>query len=212
MKKILLGCISAYLLIIGILWFLWSEKKHMTNEIYERYDVSYLNDLFHVADADLMDSIVSDDDISDILDLEKKSDLILKANVKDRQFVGNGVINVCEVKALYQGDYKEKTILIYDYIEFWGDYYEGAVPLQIGEEYNMFLKPALNPNQKDTYIFTTISYGHFRLKEDVKSMTAYDNGQPMTVQQLSHYDHVGLNDKKLNTFQKLQKQVYQKYK
>lgn len=212
MKKILLGCISAYLLIIGILWFLWSEKKHMTNEIYERYDVSYLNDLFHVADADLMDSIVSDDDISDILDLEKKSDLILKANVKDRQFVGNGVINVCEIKALYQGDYKEKTILIFDYIGFWGDYYEGAVPLQIGEEYNMFLKPALNPNQKDTYIFTTISYGHFRLKEDVKSMTAYDNGQPMTVQQLSHYDHVGLNDKKLNTFQKLQKQVYQKYK
>ena len=82
----------------------------------------------------------------------------------------------------------------------------------MGEQYIMFLKPAPNPNQKDTYIFTTTSYGHFRLKEDVKSMTAYDNGQPMTVQQLSHYDHVGLNDKKLNTFQKLQKQVYQKYK
>lgn len=214
MKKIVMGSMIVYVALIGILAFVWSRKPHMTNEKYKEISVYYMPEENCYSYKDILDYIVKDDDVEEVSDLETHSELIVKARLKDRKFVGNGVINVCDVQSVYKGEYVEKTILIYDFVPFWSivtDYFEGAIPLHEGEDYVMFLNTAPNPNYEDTYIFTSIKYGHFRLKDTVAYYT-YNLDDPISVQALSYYDYTGIDDRKLETFKELQKKIYSKYK
>lgn len=215
MKKIVIGGLLIYCSIIAVLGWIWSSKEHMTNETYEQSDVYYMPETEYMSYTILFNHMMRDDDISSLTTLEKNAQLIVKATLKDRIFIGNGVINVCDISSIYQGDYTEQTILIYDFVPFWDvgvDYFEGAVPLQVDEEYLMFLNPAPNPSRKDTYIFASIAYGHFRLRENIRYDVAYDLENVKKVQELSTYDLVCFDDRKLPVFMKLHDQVYRKYK
>lgn len=214
MKKILLGFIVIYIIIIGILTFIWSEKDVMTNEKYNELKVYYMSEKDCTSYTHLQDYIVQDEAVTDISDLKENSELVIKAKMTERKFVGEGVINICDVIQLYKGEYKENKIMIYDFTYSWGSttgYFEGAVPLHEGDTYIMFLNSAPNPNVKDTYIFSSFSYGHFRIKEDALSNSKYDLNDPMSVQQVSRYDHVCFDNRKTETFQMLQKQIFHEY-
>lgn len=213
MRKLCVGCLIGYILVIGILAFVWSGKEHLTNDTYNRIEVSMEKEKDYLGYTELFDYILKDEDVFELTDLEKNSDVIVKAKMKDRKFVGEGVINECEIMQVYKGFDQKHTIFVYDDVP-WDEiahYFEGAVPLHEGDEYIMFLKPAPNANVKDSYIFTSVSYGHFRLKDDVKFLT-YDMDHKIIVQEASRYDHIAFDDRNLETFKKLQGEVYKKYK
>lgn len=213
MKKLCIGCFVTYIMIIGILAFIWSGKEHLTNDTYQRMKVSMLKEDDCLSYTKLFDYIIKDEDVSELIDLEKNSDVIVKAKMKDRKFVGEGVINECEIMQVYKGFDERHTISVYDDVP-WNEsanYFEGAVPLHEGDEYIMFLKPAHNANVEDAYIFTSVSYGHFRLKEDVKFLT-YDMDHKINVQEASRYDYIAFDDRDLEIFKKLINEVYTKYK
>lgn len=213
MRKVCIGCFAAYIIIIGILAFIWSGKEHLTNDTYQRMEVSMMKEDDYLSYTELFDYIMKDADVSELSDLEKNSDVIVKAKMKDRKFVGEGVINECEIVQIYKGFDQEQLISVYDDVP-WNEsanYFEGAVPLHESDEYIMFLKPARNANVEDSYIFTSVRYGHFRLKEDVKFLT-YDMDHKINVQEASRYDYIAFDDRNLETFKKLQNEVYTKYK
>ena len=113
----------------------------------------------------------------------------------------------------YKGYDVNQTISVYDDV-IWDEnayYFEGAVPLHENEEYIMFLKPALNANTEDSYIFTSVSFGHFRLRENVK-YTAYDMDHKMSVQEACGYDYIAYDVHNLEKFKMLQNEAYTKYK
>ena len=213
MRKLCVGCLIGYILVIGILTFVWSGKEHLTNDTYDRIEVSMEKEKDYLGYTELFDYIMKDEDVFELTDLEKNSDVIVKAKLKDRKFVGEGVINECEIMQVYKGFDQKHTIFVYDDVP-WNEsahYFEGAVPLHEGDEYIMFLKPAPNANVEDSYIFTSVSYGHFRLKEDVKFLT-YDMDNKINVQEASRYDHIAFDDRNFETFKKFQGEVYAKYK
>ncbi|RGC47746.1 hypothetical protein [Absiella sp. AM29-15] len=213
MRKLCIGCFAVYIIIVGVLAFVWSGKEHLTNDKYNRLELSMFSEKDCLSYKELFDYIMKDDDVSDLTDIEKHSEVIVKAKMIDRKIAGKGVINECEITQVYKGYDVNQTISVYDDV-LWNEnanYFEGAVPLHENEEYIMFLKPALNANTGDSYIFTSVSFGHFRLRENVK-YTAYDMDHKMSVQEACGYDYIAYDAHNLEKFKMLQNEAYTKYK
>ena len=169
---------------------------------------------------------IDDNKIDNIEQLIDESEYVLKIKVIDNPtFYGNGIINNVKILDVIKGK-NDKNIRIgsklkiYDLISYWsGDYinyYGGMTPLNPKNEYIVFLNKTEHANQEETYIFSSIRYGHFNISvSDANVLTDYIQGS-LTLQEIMEYDYVEMNcdssgysscDKYEENYSKLKKQL-----
>ena len=125
-----------------------------------------------------------------------KTEAILIIKVQDSpDFLGDGIINNCKIEQVIRGENLNEgdTIKIYDFIAWWKmsdtAYLGGSTPLRQNEKYIVFLNRAPNPNKKDTYIFSSIPYGHILLNKPIKTLIN-DETSPLTIKNAMNYQFV----------------------
>ncbi len=144
-------------------------------------------------------TFIEDEKIKDIKDLIGKSEYVLKVSVENEPvFYGNGIINKVQVLEIIKSNNKDikvgEQLKVYDLISFWsGDYvnyYGGMTPLNSKNKYVIFLKKAEHANQKNTYIFSSIKYGHFNISVlEPNILKNYVQGS-LKVNEIMNYDYV----------------------
>lgn len=137
-----------------------------------------------------------DEKVNSYDDLKRMSDYILIiSNDKYPTFRGNGIINNCTIERVIKGNgLKEKAeIKIYDLVSSWKMYETiylgGSTPLKIGNKYIVFLKKTTRANLSDTYVFTSVKYGHITISEDSKFLKDYVQNS-MKIEEIKQYDFV----------------------
>ena len=133
-------------------------------------------------------------------DLQKLSNYILIiSNNEYPTFRGNGIINNCIIKKVIKGkDLKEKDkIRIYDLVAFWKtfgtSYLGGSTPLEIGNVYVVFLKKTTRANLSDSYVFTSVKYGHTIISKESKFLKNYLQNS-MNIKEIRQYDYIFSNE------------------
>jgi hypothetical protein len=161
--------------------------------------------------------IVDDDQILNVNDLIQKSDYVLKVETMDKiDFAGGSLINNCQVQKVIKGENLKQgdTIKVYDHMMGLNNdsinYFAGAIPLKEKTEYIVFLKKAPNPNRKGTYIFSSVKYGSFRITDDLKIVTNYEN-YSLPVNEVINYDYITLENSDDEIYNNISKQIYQQY-
>ncbi len=172
------------------------------------------------------DIFIDDRKINNIEELIDNSEYVLKIKIKDNPtFYGNGIINNVMILDIIKGGDDKSIVVgselkIYDLISYWsGDYinyYGGMTPLNPKNEYIVFLNKTEHANQEETYIFSSIRYGHFNISvSDANVLTDYIQGS-LTLQEIMEYDYVEMNcdssgysscDKYEENYSKLKKQL-----
>ena len=134
--------------------------------------------------------------IENIDDLMLKTETILVVTVQDEpEFIGNGIINHCKVEQVISGDELEEGdyVEIYDLIAWWKmsstAYLGGCTPLKSNDKYMVFLNKAPRPNKKDTYVYSSIPYGHIAL-DDFSEVLVNDESSPITVKEAANYQFI----------------------
>lgn len=167
-----------------------SNVKYFSTPVYDVYkEFKYNKEMF-----------IDDDKIKDVNDLINFSDYVLSIKVnKEPIFYGNGLINNVKILEVFKSiDDKNikigNQIRIYDLISYWsGDYanyYGGITPLNFDNEYIVFLKKANHGNLNNTYIFSSIRYGHFNISvSDDNVLLNYVQGS-LTIGEIMKYDYV----------------------
>ncbi|HHW69605.1 MAG TPA: hypothetical protein GX747_04630 [Tenericutes bacterium] len=86
-------------------------------------------------------------------------------------------------------------IKLYDLIISWNSnatsYFNGTTPMKINEDYIVFLKRNPNLSVKDTYIFSTMKYGHTITSKESRYLHNYEQ-YTLTLKEISNYDFVFL--------------------
>lgn len=145
----------------------------------------------------LKNVLINDDNVKKVDDLFDGSDYVLRVSVYDIPFFyGNGMINNLKVEDKLKGNDDiliGDKIKVYDLISSWNyfsiNYYGGTTPLSSKYEYIIFIKEAPNPNVDDTYIFSSIRYGHFIIDDDVNILNDYNEGS-LSMEEIMLYDYV----------------------
>lgn len=147
----------------------------------------------------LKDLFIPKDKIASAEDLINESDYVLEISAKEQPiFYGNGIINEVKINKIFKQPLDEKlkigdNIKVYDSIYSWSisgtDYFGGMTPIKVGETYLFFLKKAPEPNLKDTYIYASINFGHFNVKNDIEVLTNYNQGT-LSIKEAMEYDHI----------------------
>lgn len=194
----------------------------ISNAYYFTNSTSDVNRQFNNAENILID----DNTIDNISDLFEQSNYVLKVSIEEDPILygDSGLINRVKIIDVLKGNDNKKikignTINVYDLIMSWGetyiDYYGGMTPLNKNYQYVIFIKNAPFPNYKDTYIFSSIKYGHFVITiPDTNILLNYVQGS-LHMKEIMKYDYVQINcdsisskcDKDIEGYIKLKKQL-----
>jgi len=146
---------------------------------------------------------INDDKINTIEDLINESEYVLKIKVNgELEFYGIGIINNVKILEVFKGKNDKnieigKNLKIYDLVSYWQgnyiNYYGGITPLNPENEYIVFLNKTTKANKKNTYIFSSVKYGHFNISTtDANVLTGYSQGS-LTFKEVMNYDYVELD-------------------
>jgi len=129
--------------------------------------------------------------VNDIKDLINESEYVLKIKVNSEiEFYGIGIINNVKILEVLKGKNDKnigigKNIKIYDLVSYWQgnyiNYYGGMTPLNSENEYIVFLNKTTRANQKNTYIFSSIKYGHFNISTTDANVLNYLNQKEISL-------------------------------
>lgn len=230
-RKVLLILIIFTLISMLIVIYAKANFRHVDNYFfYENSLYSFLaseNDLIDDYEGmtyesmyDLKDFFI-DDKVTSLENLENSSDYILIINTnQDSIFKGNGIINNCNIKKVIKGvDVLEnQTIKIYDLVAFWRNhgalYLGGSTPLQKGKDYVVFLKKANNANLSNSYVFSSVKYGHVSVSEKGNILENYEQNS-LKLKDISKYDFVFSSNSSLENiseYKLLYSKIWDKYK
>lgn len=230
-RKVLLILIIFTLISMLIVIYAKANFRHVDNYFfYENSLYSFLaseNDLIDDYEGmtyesmyDLKDFFI-DDKVTSLENLENSSDYILIINTnQDSIFKGNGIINNCDIKKVIKGvDVLEnQTIKIYDLVAFWRNhgalYLGGSTPLQKGKDYVVFLKKANNANLSNSYVFSSVKYGHVSVSEKGNILENYEQNS-LKLKDISKYDFVFSSNSSLENiseYKLLYSKIWDKYK
>lgn len=137
-----------------------------------------------------------DEEITSMEDLKRLSDYILIiTNNEYPTFKGNAIINNSTILKVIKGEgLKENDkIKIYDLLFHWDKirtyYLEGNTPLQIGNEYIVFLKKTDRASVPNIYVFNSVKYGRVSLLEERGVLENYEQGTS-TIDEILKYDFI----------------------
>lgn len=170
---------------------------------------------------------INDSLISNIDDLFDKSDYVFKIIVQNKPLIyGNSLINNAKVLKIYKNDsnhsiYEGNDIKIYDLVNLisneYIDYSGGMTPLTLGDKYVVFVKKTPNPSVKNTFVFSSVEYGHFNISRQSNLLFGYENGS-LTMKEIMKYDYIYSDcnnkdmicEKQQNKYIKLKEELIQK--
>lgn len=171
------------------------EYEYFTSTIkYFSTPIEEVHKQFHKLDNVLID----DESIDNIGDLIEQSEYVLRISIeKEPIFYGYGIINQVKVLEIIKGDNKisiGENLKVYDLISSWmGDYvnyYGGITPLNKNYNYIIFIKEAPQPNMENTYIFSSIRFGHFNISiKEPNVLQNYIQGS-LYIKDIMNYDYV----------------------
>lgn len=230
-RKILLILIIFVLLSAMVVIYAKYNFRHVdSNYFYENSLYSFLaseNDSNNSFEGMTYESMYNledffiDENLTSLEDLENKSDYILIVNSNQEPiFKGNGIINNCNIKKVIKGEkFKEnQKIKIYDLVAFWDEtgtfYLGGSTPLKKEKDYVVFLKDTINANESDSYVFSSVKYGHVLISEKGKILENYKQNS-LSLADISNYDFVfseGSSKENVSEFNKLYFEIWNKYK
>ena len=168
-----------------------------------------------------LDSITLHDSVDDISSLLSYTEAILIVTPQnDPEFIGNGILNNCRVKKVVEGQgFREGQVIeIYDFIAWWKNsdtaYLNGSTPINKNNEYIVFIRKAPRPNKQDTYIYSSIPYGHIKISDSIDVLENYDVAT-ITVKQAMNYQFIFGNNTDpalVDLYKKNCEQLISKYK
>jgi len=143
-----------------------------------------------------LDDFFIDEQVETLEDLKNLSDYILiVSNEKKPLFLGNSIINTCNVIKVIKGNNIKESdeIKIYDLVFNWDSlstiYIGGNTPLLIGDEYVVFLKKTENGSIKNAYVFSSVNYGRVSILKERKVLDNYEYGS-LNLDEIMQYDYV----------------------
>ncbi len=210
LKNLIIFIIIILLLIIGILIYGKVNLKHINykeyieNSKYERSESNEYKEYF----PELNDFFI-DEKASDVNELIQYSDYVVIGKVKKEPILyGKSIINQFEIENVIKGNLKtKKTIKVYDLLFDWNlnltSYLSGLTPVKKGESYILFLKKSHNPTMKNTYVYSSLQYGHVN-KSHNKVLKEYSN-YSNKISEILNYDYVFLEKTNKNEIEKYEK-------
>ena len=199
LKVLRIVCVCLLIVLGGVTWYskqLLDVNKIDYNDHLEHKRYSTIPPVVSIEQAPIK-GLIDDQTIHGLSDLVKQSKYILKITAaKEKLFIGNGVINNCQIlnvikgKDLHRGD----SILVYEhvmgYLKDGLSYVEGAKPILSGKEYYVFLNQAPRPNKKGTYIMSSVNFGSFPVQpKSSQTIIDYDNG--LSIRDTDKYAYIG---------------------
>lgn len=230
-RKILIIAIIVVLFSVAIVVFTKMKFNHVnTLNFYKNGTYGFLsseNDAINDYDGMTYESMYNlkdffvDDKVETLEQLENLSDYILIINTtQNPTFKGNGVINNCNVKKVIKGiDVKEnQNIKIYDLVAFWESYgifyLGGSTPLQKNVDYIVFLKKTANANTSNSYVFSTVKYGHVSISKEGNILENYEQNS-LKLDEISKYDFVFSNkssSEDISKYKSFYSEIFNKYR
>ena len=194
----------------GLYSFFASEKDTINNFEGMSYENMYDLENFFI-----------DDKVKSLEDLEENSEYILIVSSNQYpEFKGNGIINNCQIKKVIKGEeVKEgQNIKIYDLVALWNNngsvYLGGSTPLKREKEYLVFLKNTKNANIINSYVYTSVKYGHISVSEKGKILENYKQNS-LNLEEISNYDFVfpeGTSKESIREYNMIYSEIWDKYK
>lgn len=181
-----------------------SQLKSINYDTYSKNNTYYYMPFEEVKRGylNLPNYVNKNGEINSLEDLQKNSDYIVIAEVKEHIMKGEAIINNCNIKKVLKGNLAlNSNIYIYDLVVHWSNnsigYIGGSTPLSNGETYIMFLnKTGKNNLNKDAYVFSSYIYGHINMD---KSLALEDYKQyTLSSSDISKYDYVFPNTNQNN--------------
>lgn len=232
-----LGCV---LMILAFpIFSIWGKNQCHYIDIdcfVETVEYNPLNDEVSGHDAMVLDTIYpSEDEIQNLDDLINISEAVAIVEMNSYDFSGPDILASCKIVEVVKGNgiHKNEMIEIYDHtwvvsvgdveetaVEGWVGYFKDNVPLQKKEKYIVFIQKAINPIKEDTWMYSTYSYGNFRIKENPSiyeySYDLENKDNNLTLVQASEYDliynadlgPIPINEKKVQLY----KEIYHRFK
>lgn len=230
-RRILYILIIFVLLSAGIVVYAKYNFKHVDrneffkNSLYsffasERDTINNFEGMTYENMYDLGDFFI-DDKVKSLKDLEENSEYILIVNSsKYPTFKGNGIINNCQIKKVIKGtDVKENEyIKIYDLVAFWNNsgtfYLGGSTPIKREKDYIVFLNSTTNANEPNSYVYSSVKYGHVSISEKGKILENYKQNS-LSLEDIANYDFVfpeGTSKESISEYNTLYSEIWNKYK
>lgn len=150
---------------------------------------------------EMKDFLLDDESITSFEDLINKSESVLLIDVVDKPLInGKALINKCKVNQVIKGENFQigSNILVYDLL-FNIDknnlaYFGGMTPLKVGNKYIIFIRKTENASVKNSYVFTSVKYGHFNLTDKSGILENYEN-YSLHINDIVNYDYIFKEEK-----------------
>lgn len=173
-----------------------SQLKDINYETYSKNNTYYYMPYDEVKRAylNLPNYVNKNGEVDNLEELQKNSDYIIVAEVKEHIMKGEAIINNCNVKKVLKGDISlNSNIYVYDLVVHWSNnsigYIGGSTPLANNETYIMFLnKTGKNNLNKEAYVFSSYIYGHVNTKKSL-FLENYEQ-YTLSSSDISKYDYV----------------------
>lgn len=210
-----------FFLSIGVIFYAKNKIRHIdyTNYIetalYSSIDNNEYRNMFEFGNLKTYKEVKTLDELENISDY-----ILIVSNLQPPRFLGNGIINNLFVKKVIKGDNisVNSTINVYDLLVSWNDYSAiylgGSTPLNIGEDYIVFLNKTTNASLNNTFVFANDKFSHFSLSRDIEVLNATNQSTNLNINQASNYDHIFFdidNTTEIDAYKEFAKQIIEYY-
>lgn len=192
------------LLILMFAFVAFSNRDKFEHINYSEYVLEskyFTDDSYSLSFKEMKNILINDEEVRSASDLINKSKYALVVKVSENPtMIGDGIINNGVIISIIKGD-KFKVgdpIKIYDLLYYWGvnstNYLGGSTPVRVGDTYVVFITDEIRPTVKNTYVFSSVKYGHFNVARDIGTYSNYDLSvsglKLLTISDAMNYDYV----------------------
>ena len=169
-------------------------NEYIKTSLYYLLPEKEYKNMYELKDKEIHNSI---DNLEEML-LNTEAILIITP-IDNPTFIGTGIINDCKIEKVIKGSgfKKNQKIQIYELAAWWKmsdtAYLDGNTPLAKSDRYIVFIKRAPRPNKKDTYIYSSIPYGHIKISDTIDVFENYDES-PITIKKAMDYQFIFAED------------------
>lgn len=219
--------ISIIILVASIICVLYGriKLKHVNYDEYIKSSkYTYFSTNIYDFFPELENIIIKDDEVNNAQDLINLSDYVLLIETFDKPMLhGKDIVNNCIIKKIIKGKGLNigNKIQIYDLVMDWDmnstGYFPGFTPLKMGEQYIVFLKKAPKPTIKNTYLFSSIKFGHIITSKQSQYVLGYDIQtlkleDMFKIEEAQNYDYIftkDYTDDDVKKYEKIVKEIYE---
>ena len=193
-----------------------------------KYNISYKSDIdYSLLDIypELIEYLLANEDVTCLDDLLNYSSDVAIVTMNSYEFSGNGFLANCTIDKVIKGTTISNVneIEIYDQIidfssfgfnvnyENTINYFDRNLPMKKGDKYIVFVQPSINPVKAGTYMYTSVSYGNFRITDTPKILKDYVSCTK-TLNEVMDYDIIYEENQPENpVLINLYNEIYDKY-